>query len=143
MELNATPRPRRPRICSLRRAWRFAPHVKIFFVYCPAASLIGVGYLILGVAVALNLFRCLAVSAWPAARGHGVACRGALNAILMPGLSPKEKGWRRNENNKGYHQLCGSRGYRGKRTHTSKFRSCRSNRTGPASSRLSLSILVL
>ena len=28
MELNATPR-RTPRICSLRRAWRFAPHVKM------------------------------------------------------------------------------------------------------------------
>ena len=28
MELNARPRPRRPRICYLRRAWRFAPHAK-------------------------------------------------------------------------------------------------------------------
>ena len=33
MELNATPRPRprRPRICSLRRAWRFAPQLSAHF----------------------------------------------------------------------------------------------------------------
>ena len=70
----------------------------IFFMFCPFASLIDIGHLFLGVAVALNLCRCLAVGAGPAAeRGHGVAGRGALDAVLPPGHPPKEKGWRRNE----------------------------------------------